>query len=43
MINLQSFEPDVLKIDKKSYQTLVFTTMDILRLKILVIMKVFTA
>ena len=43
MINLQSFEPDLLKNDKKSYQTLVVTTMDILRLKILVIMKVFTA
>ena len=33
IINLKNFESKLLKIDKKSYKTLVFTTLDILQLK----------
>ena len=42
IINLKNFESKLLKIDKKSYKTLVFTTLDILQLKKLMIMKIFT-
>ena len=42
MINLKHFEPNLLKIENKSYKTLVFTTSDILQLKKLMIMKIFT-
>ena len=43
IINLKNFESKLLKIDKKSYKTLVFTTLDILQLKKLMIVKIFTA
>ena len=43
MINIENFEPNLLKIDRKSYKTLVFTTSDILQLKKLMIVKLFTA
>ena len=43
MINIENFEPNLLKIDRKSYKTLVFTTSDILQLKKLMIVKIFTA
>ena len=42
IINLKNFESKLLKIDKKSYKTLVFTTLDILQLKKLMIVKIFT-
>ena len=42
MINLKTFEPNLLKIDKSLTITLVFTTLDILQLERLMIMKVFT-
>ena len=41
-INLKTFEPNLLKIDKSHTITLVFTTLDILQLERLMIMKVFT-
>ena len=41
MINLKKFEPNLLKINKKSYKTLLFTTFDILQFTKLMIMKVF--
>ena len=43
IINLKNFESKLLKIDKKSYKTLIFTTLDILQLKKLMIVKIFTA
>ena len=43
MINIENFEPNLLKIDRKSYKILVFTTSDILQLKKLMIVKLFTA
>ena len=42
IINLKNFESKLLKIDKKLYKTLVFTTLDILQLKKLMIVKIFT-
>ena len=42
MINIKYFESKLLKIDKKSYKTLVSTTLDILQLKQLMIVKIFT-
>ena len=33
MINIKKFDSNLLKINKKSYKTLVFTTLDILQLK----------
>ena len=42
MIDIKKFNSDLLKIDKKSYiKTMVFTTLDILQLKKLMIMKIF--
>ena len=41
MINLKKFEPNLLKINKKSYKTLLFTTFDILQFTKLMIMKGF--
>ena len=41
MINLKKFEPNLLKIYKKSYKTLLFTTFDILQFTKLMIMKGF--
>ena len=41
-IDLENFDSSLLKIDKKSYKTLVFTTLDILQLKKLMIVKIFT-
>ena len=41
-IDLENFHSSLLKIDKKSYKTLVFTTVDILQLKKLMILKIFT-
>ena len=44
IIDLQSFDSSLLKIDKKKrIKTLVFTILDILQLKKLVIVKTFTA
>ena len=44
MINLKNFVSNMFKIDKKNHtKTMVFTTLDILRLKNLMIMKVFIA
>ena len=41
-INIKHFELKLLKIDKKSYKTLVFTILDVLQLKKLMIVKIFT-
>ena len=42
MIDIKTFNSDLLKIDKKNHiKTLVFTTLDILQLKKLMIMKMF--
>ena len=44
IINLKNFESILLKIDKKNHtKTLIFTTLDILQLKKLIIMNVLTA
>ena len=43
MINLKKFKPNFLKIKENHTKALVFTTLDILQLKKLMIMKVFTA
>ena len=40
--DLENFDSSLLKIDKKHIKTLVFTTLDILQLKKLMIVKVFT-
>ena len=42
MINIKNFNPILLKIDRKSYNDIIFTTMDILQLKKLMIVKLFT-
>ena len=42
MINIKNFNPILLKIDRKSYKDIIFTTMDILQLKKLMIVKLFT-
>ena len=41
MIDIKKFDSDLLKIDKNHIKTLVFTTLDILQLKKLMIMKIF--
>ena len=41
IINIKKFDSILLKIDKKFIKTLVFTTLDILQLKKLMIMKIF--
>ena len=41
-IDLENFDSSLLKIDKKSYKTLVLTTVDISQLKKLMILKIFT-
>ena len=41
IINLKNFKSNLIKIDKKSYKKLVFTTLDILQLKKLMIAKKF--
>ena len=41
MIDIKKFDSDLLKIEKKHIKTLVFTTLDILQLKKLMIMKIF--
>ena len=42
MINIKNFNPILLKINRKSYKDIIFTTMDILQLKKLMIVKLFT-
>ena len=42
IINLENFDSSLLKIDKNHIKTLVFTTLDILQLKKLMIVKMFT-
>ena len=42
IIDLKNFDSMLLKIDKNHTKTLVFTTLDILHLKKLMIMKIFT-
>ena len=39
IIDLKNFEPNLLKIDKKHYKGLLFTTLDTSRLKILMNMR----
>ena len=41
IIDLKNFKSNLIKIDKKSYKNLVFTTLDILQLKKLMIAKKF--
>ena len=41
MINIKKFDSNLLKIYKNHIKTLVFTTLDILQLKKLMIMKIF--
>ena len=41
MIDIKKFDSILLKIDKNHIKTLVFTTLDILQLKKLMIMKIF--
>ena len=43
MVNIKNFNPDLLKIDKNHLKALVFITLDILQLKKLMIVKLFTA
>ena len=42
MVDIKKFDSDLLKIDKNHIKTLVFTTLDILQLKKLMIVKIFT-
>ena len=42
MINIKRFDPVLLKIDKNHIKTLVFTILDILQLRELMIVKKFT-
>ena len=42
MIDIKKFDSNLLKIDKNHIKTLVFTTLDILQLKKLMIVKIFT-
>ena len=42
MINLKNFESNLLKIDKNITKALIFTILDTLQLKKLVIVKIFT-
>ena len=41
IIYLKDFDAKLLKVDKKSYKTLIYPTLDTLRLKKLMIMRVF--
>ena len=41
-MNIKNFDPILLKIDKNHIKTSVFTTLDILQLKKLMIVKIFT-
>ena len=43
MVNIKNFNPDLLKIDKNHLKALVFIILDILQLKRLMIVKLFTA
>ena len=43
MISIKKFDSNLLKIDKKSYKNIVFTILDILPFKKLMIEKIFTA
>ena len=43
MVNIKKFDSNLLKSMKKRIKTLVFTTLDILQLKKLMIMKIFIA
>ena len=43
MVNIKNFNPDLLKIDKNHLKALVFIILDILQLKKLMIVKLFTA
>ena len=43
IINLKNFKSNFSKIDKNPINTLVFTTLDILQIKKLMIVKIFTA
>ena len=43
MVNIKKFDSNLLKSIKKRIKTLVFTTLDILQLKKLMIMKIFIA
>ena len=40
MINIKFFDPSLIKIDKKSYKTLVFIILDTSQQKVLVIVKI---
>ena len=42
MININNFEPNLLKLTKSDIKTLVFATMDILQLKKLMVVIIFT-
>ena len=42
IIDLKDFDAWLLKVDKKSYKTLVFTILGIIQLKKLMIVKIFT-
>ena len=42
MINIKNFEPNLLKIDRKSYKVISIYNMDILQLKKLMIVEIFT-
>ena len=42
IISLKNFKSKLLKIDKKSYKDIIFTTLDILQLRKLIIVKIFT-
>ena len=42
IINLKNFKSNLLEIAKKSYKTLVFIILDMLQLKKLMIVKIFT-
>ena len=41
--DLENFKSNLLKIDKKSYKSLIFTIFDILELKKLMVVEIFTA
>ena len=43
MADIKKFDSNLLKIDKKSYKNIGFTTLGILQLKKLMIMKIFRA
>ena len=42
IINIDEFDSNLLKIDKKSYKELIFTKLDTLQLKKLMIVKILT-